>query len=124
MVESARDGESMVEFIQVSTTVDRKNRADKIAKRILLERLASCVQVLGPITSSYWWKGRIELTQEWLCLIKARASDYSRIEDSIKKIHPYEVPEILASPILRGNEDYLDWIIRETTRKVRPVRKT
>lgn len=114
----------MVQFIQVSTTVDRKNRANKIAKQVLLEKLASCVQVLGPIDSSYWWEGRIELAQEWLCLIKARASDYRRIEDSIKKIHPYEVPEILASPILRGNGDYLDWITRETTRKVRAVRKT
>ncbi|SRR6266540_7477569 len=104
----------MPEFIQVSTTVNSKKKADKIAHRLLDERVASCVQVLGPIQSSYWWKGRIERTKEWICFIKARAGDYRRIEASIKKVHPYDVPEILALPVLRGDAGYLNWIKNET----------
>ena len=71
----------------------------------------------APMQSSYWWKGRIERTKEWMCFIKARAIDYRRIEASIKKVHPYDVPEILAFPVLRGNADYLKWIKLETARK-------
>ncbi|HEX9197126.1 MAG TPA: divalent-cation tolerance protein CutA [Candidatus Bathyarchaeia archaeon] len=107
----------MTEFIQVSTTVNSKERADKIASKLLDERAASCVQVLGPIQSTYWWKGRIERAREWICFIKARADDYRRIEAFIRKIHPYDAPEILAFPVLRGNADYLNWIKRETARK-------
>src|SRR5216117_3005966 len=106
----------MTEFIQVSTAVDSKERANKIARRLLDERVASCVQVLGPIKSTYWWRGRIERAREWICFIKARADDYPSIEASIKKIHPYDIPEILAFPVLRGNAEYLNWIRNETAR--------
>ena len=107
----------MTEFIQVSTTVNSKEGANKIARKPLDERLASCVQVLGPIHSNYWWKGRIDRIREWICLIKARANDYSRIEASIRGMQPYDVPEILALPVLRGDIDYLNWIRTETARK-------
>ena len=107
----------LTEFVQVSTAVDNTERANKIARRLLDERVASCVQVLGPINSTYWWRGRIERAREWICFIKARADDYWRIEASIKKVHPYDVPEILAFPVLRGNADYLKWIKLETARK-------
>jgi periplasmic divalent cation tolerance protein len=112
----------VTEFIQVSTTVSSNATANKIVRKLLAERPASCVQVLGPIHSNYWWKGRIERAREWVCFIKARASDYRRIEDSINKIHPYEVPEILAFPVIRGNADYLNWIRKETARKPKPGR--
>jgi periplasmic divalent cation tolerance protein len=107
----------VTEFIQVSTTVNSKERADKIAQKLLGERLASCVQVSGSIRSNYWWKARIERANEWICLIKAGASDYRSIEDSIKKIHPYEVPEILAVPVMHGNADHLNRMRNETARK-------
>lgn len=115
-------------FIQVSTTVDSKARANRIATRLLRERVASCVQVFGPISSSYWWNGEIESLKEWYCLIKGRAEDYQSIEASIRKIHSYKVPEILATPILHGNPDYLRWIRTETNRDrrrvpLRPVKK-
>ncbi len=99
MWESILDrSEAMTEFIQVSTTVNSK-KADKIARKLLDERFASCVQVLGPIHSKYWWKGRIDRVREWICLINSRADDYSRIEASIRGMHPYDVPEILALPV-------------------------
>src|SRR5438034_11093637 len=107
----------MTEFVQVSTAVDSKERANKIARRLLDERVASCVQVLGPIQSIYWWKGRIERAREWICFIKARADDYWRIEASIKKVHPYDFSEVLAFPVLLGNVDYLNWRLRESVVK-------
>lgn len=107
------------EFIQVSTTVESKERADQIATSLLRARVASCVQVFGPIKSNYWWNGKIERAKEWFCLIKARARDYQRIETSIRGAHSYKVPEILAIPIVYGNADYLRWIREETTRKSR-----
>ncbi len=108
---------SVTEFIQVSGTVNSKEIANRIARKLLDERVTSCVQVLGPIHSNYWWKGKVDRAREWICLIKARTNDYSRIETSIKSVHPYDVPEILALPVLRGNTDFLNWIRKETTRK-------
>lgn len=114
----------MAEFIQVSTTVKTKEKADMIAETLLAERAAGCVQILGPIKSSYWWKGRIEHAKEWICFIKAKASDYGRIESSIKRMHDYDIPEIIALPILRGNPDYLDWIRRATRQRSRSAPKS
>jgi periplasmic divalent cation tolerance protein len=105
-----------MKFIQVFTSVDTKSNARKIAKSLISKRLASCVQVLGRLESSYLWKGKVEHSTEWLCIAKARSIDYHRIESAIMKLHPYEVPEILAVPILYGNADYLEWIRRETIR--------
>jgi periplasmic divalent cation tolerance protein len=104
-------------FIQVSTTVDSKKTANAIWKELLKRRFASCVQIVGPATSHYWWKGRIQQSKEWLCLIKARASDYRIIETCIKKMHPYDVPEIIALPVLYGESDYLNWVRVETARR-------
>jgi periplasmic divalent cation tolerance protein len=112
------------EFIQVSTTVKSKEKADKIAETLLAERVAGCVQILGPIKSAYWWEGRIEHAREWICFIKAKASDYDRIESSIKRMHDYDVPEIIALPILQANPDYLDWIRRETHKRSRAALKS
>jgi periplasmic divalent cation tolerance protein len=103
-------------FIQVSTTVNNKKAANAISKELLKRRLASCVQIVGPATSHYWWKGKIQQSKEWFCFIKARASDYRIIETCITKIHPYEVPEIIAVPILYGESDYLNWVSVETAR--------
>ncbi|MGQ9478314.1 MAG: divalent cation tolerance protein CutA, partial [Candidatus Bipolaricaulia bacterium] len=101
------------------TAVDSEEKARAIAQGLLEERLAGCVQLLGPLESRYWWKGKIEAAREWLCLIKARAADYDRIEALIKELHPYEVPEILAFPVAAGNPDYLEWLKRETDRPMK-----
>ncbi len=109
-------GIKMAEFIQVITSVDSAEKAVEIAQRLLKQRLAACVQVLGPVRSRYWWQGEFEEAEEWLCLIKARATDYAQIESAIQEVHPYTVPEILALPITAGNPDYLDWLRKETAR--------
>lgn len=105
----------MSEYIQVLTTVDEEAKAKEIGRALLEQRAVSCVQTLGPIASSYWWKGKIEQTQEWMCLAKGKAKDYERIQTIIKKVHPYEVPEILAIPVSNGNIDYLNWVKAETS---------
>ena len=106
--------EAEAEFIQVITSVDSREKAEEIARKLLEGRLAACVQVLGPMRSRYWWEGKLEEAEEWLCLIKAKATDYPKIESAIKAAHPYKVPEILAMPIAKGNPDYLEWLRRET----------
>jgi periplasmic divalent cation tolerance protein len=84
----------------------------QMAGKLVEEKIAACVQVSGPITSIYEWKGKIENAEEWVCVIKTRKNLYQKVEEAIKAIHPYEVPEIIALPILEGNKDYLDWITR------------
>jgi len=113
----------VTKFIQVLTTVDSKRAADRIALNLLHERIAACVQIIGPIDSKYWWKSRIEQRREWLCIAKARANDYRKIEATIKMTHPYTVPEILSIPVSNGNTDYLEWVKNETSRNTKPGKK-
>ncbi len=103
----------MSEAIQVFTTVDSEAAAQKLSAVLVKERFAACVQVSGPITSTYWWQGQLETSQEWLCIIKSERSLYGVLEAVIKQSHPYDVPEILAMPVVAGNKDYLDWLIAE-----------
>jgi periplasmic divalent cation tolerance protein len=104
----------MGRYIQVSTTVERKEDADRIAKILVERRAAACAQVIGPIRSTYWWKGRLEEATEWLCVMKTREDLYADLEASLKAAHPYEVPEIVAVPVTKGSEAYLRWIEEET----------
>ncbi|MCL0052259.1 divalent-cation tolerance protein CutA [Peptococcaceae bacterium] len=103
----------MEEYIQVFTTTEKEEDAKKIAKTIVEERLAACVQILGPITSTYWWKESIETSKEWLLFIKSKKSMYEELEKAIKSIHPYQVPEIIAVPVTAGSKDYLGWLKKE-----------
>ncbi|MEE9611121.1 MAG: divalent-cation tolerance protein CutA [Desulfatiglandales bacterium] len=103
----------MTEYIQVLTTTDKKEDADKIAKVVVEKRLAACAQVIGPITSTYWWNEKIERAEEWLCFLKSRNDLYEELERTIAGVHPYEVPEILAVPIVAGIQSYLEWLDKE-----------
>jgi periplasmic divalent cation tolerance protein len=105
----------MHSFIQVSTTVDKRQDADRLAELAVKQRLAACVQVIGPIRSTYWWQGKIEDGEEWLCLMKTGRDLYEALEKAIKSIHPYDEPEIIALPIVDGSEGYLHWIKKETS---------
>lgn len=105
------------EYIQVFTTTERREDAEKIAKALVEKRLAGCTQILGPVLSVYWWKDKIETTQEWLCFIKSKKELYEELEKAIKEIHPYEIPEIVAMPIVAGSKDYLKWLSDELKKK-------
>ncbi len=105
----------MDELIQVLTAIGSKEDAQKVANAIVGEHLAACVQIIGPITSTYWWQGVMETADEWLCLMKTRQELYEQVEQAIRAIHPYDEPEILAMPVIAESRTYLDWIVSETT---------
>lgn len=98
------------EYIQVVTTVARREEAESIAQTLVDRRLAACVQISGPITSVYRWRGKMETAEEWQCTAKSRRDLYPRIEEAIRRLHSYETPEILATPILAGSEAYVAWL--------------
>lgn len=107
----------MGNFILVHTSIDSKDGAQKIADLVVSKRLGACCWISGPITSTYWWKGKMEQAEEWVCQIKTRQELYSDLEQAIKDIHPYEEPEIVAIPVLLGSQSFLDWITTETQAK-------
>lgn len=102
-----------MKFLQVITTTDSEKSADKIAEVLLEKHLSACVQIIGPIVSRYWWRGKVEEAREYLCLIKTREEVYEEVEKVIKEVHPYEVPEVIAFPIALGNPAYLRWLQEE-----------
>lgn len=102
------------EVLQVITTVDDGGKAREMARALVEGRLAACAQVVGPIRSYYWWKGKLEEAEEWLLQLKTRAELYPQLERALQEKHPYTVPEILAFPVIAGNPAYLEWLVRET----------
>ena len=100
----------MPEFIQVLTTVEREEEAAALASELVERRLAACVQIVGPIASTYRWKGEVQRAQEWQCWIKTRRDLYDEVESAIRRLHSYELPEIIALPIIAGSTDYLEWV--------------
>jgi periplasmic divalent cation tolerance protein len=84
--------------------------AERLANDLVAEHLAACVNILPGITSIYPWEGKIENSREHLLLIKSRESAYAALEASIRKSHPYELPEIISVPFQQGQSDYLKWI--------------
>ena len=107
----------MKSFIQISTTTESKEQAQKIARSLVEQKLAACVQISGPIESIYRWKTKVEKAEEWLCLIKTREDLFDKVQTAIKKLHSYETPEIIAIPIIKGSKEYLKWIYNETGNK-------
>ncbi|UCE21932.1 MAG: divalent-cation tolerance protein CutA [Candidatus Aminicenantes bacterium] len=104
----------MDKYILVLTTVTEEKSGQKIATLLLEERLAACVTISVASQSFYWWKEKIAKEQEHILFIKTKAALYPELEKKIREIHPYEVPEIIALPIQKGSEDYLNWIEKET----------
>ena len=85
-----------------------------IARVLVAERLAACVNVVGPITSVYRWRDAIEDNREYLLLIKTRATLYMKVERRVRELHTYEVPEVLALSADRGSPPYIQWILEST----------
>ena len=103
----------MASYIQVTTMTDSAGEAGEIAATLVRERLAACAQVFGPAVSTYWWQGTIEEATEWECVVKTREALYDRVEARIRSLHSYEVPAIVAIPVVRGSARYLEWISTE-----------
>jgi periplasmic divalent cation tolerance protein len=105
----------MDESLVVLTNLPDRDAAVKLAQELVERRLAACVNVLGECTSVYRWKGAVENAQEVPVLIKTRAALYEELEAAIVELHPYEVPEIIAVPVVRGFADYLEWVSEGTS---------
>ena len=104
-----KNRENVVIFITTGTDEE----AQEVAKAILNNRLAVCVNIVPNINSLFWWNGTIDSEQERLLIVKSKASVLNEIAALVKEIHSYEILEILALPIIGGNPDYLNWIGKE-----------
>lgn len=99
-------------MIFIYLTNPNKKTAEKIAQHLLKKRLTACVNAF-PISSFYWWKKKIVKDQEWVLIIKTRANYFSKIKKEIEKIHPYQIPCLVAFSA-RANEKFQKWLIEET----------
>ena len=102
--------------ILVLTQMPDQASAQALARSLLEAHLAACVSVGAPVQSLYHWRGQIETAQEIPVTVKTRSERYAEIEAAIRAQHPYELPEIIAVPIIDGFAPYLDWIADETAR--------
>jgi periplasmic divalent cation tolerance protein len=98
------------ERLLVMTTVARAEDAEYLAREAVERRLAACVNLLPPMTSVYRWHGEVTREEERLVLFKTRSDHFAALRDLLLKIHPYEVPEIVALPIEAGSDGYLEWL--------------
>lgn len=103
-----------VSYYQVSTTTDTRGAASALAESAVRARLAACAQVLGPITSTYWWEGKIDQAEEYLVLLKTTAERAAALQAHLIAEHSYDVPEVICTPIVAGNPAYLSWVGEET----------
>ena len=102
-------------IIEIVTTIDDRKAAEELGRRLVEERIVACCQVVGPIRSIYRWKGKVEEADEWYCVMKTRHDLYHRAEEAIKELHPYEVPEIMATALDEILPEYAAWVETETS---------
>jgi periplasmic divalent cation tolerance protein len=106
----------------VLSTAGSSEEAERIATALVGERLAACVNVVGPITSLYRWHGAIERGSEVLMVIKTRRTSTTKLIARLRALHSYDVPEAVVLPIVAGSRPYLGWLLQETA-AVRPARR-
>jgi periplasmic divalent cation tolerance protein len=104
----------MTDYIVVLVTASSEEEGEKIAQALVEEKLAACVNVHPAIRSIYRWKGEIASEKEVLLLAKTKGRLFERLKRRVLEIHNYEVPEIIALPVLAGFEPYLGWVSKET----------
>jgi periplasmic divalent cation tolerance protein len=101
------------DYAVIFITAKDKEEAEKIARLLLKHRQAACVSIIPAVDSHFWWHDKLESARESLLIIKSKASLLTEIVRSVKKNHSNEVPEIIALPIIGGNQEYLDWLDSE-----------
>jgi periplasmic divalent cation tolerance protein len=97
-------------YIIVMVTTANRQEAENIAQRLLEAKLIACANIIYPVTSHFHWSGKLEKAQECLMLMKSRRDLFETLTETVKTLHSYEVPEILALPIVGASKDYLDWL--------------
>lgn len=105
----------MKEFIPVVIliTASTGEEAQQIADKLLAQRKAACVNIIPKVHSLFWWKGELDSAEETVLIVKSRASLIDEIVSLVKEVHSYEVPEVIALPLVGGNQDYLNWLSAE-----------
>lgn len=109
MVENASD------CVEVRVTAGSREEAERICSAAVGQRLAADCQIIAPIESVYWWAGEVQRSEELLLLMKTTVERFEELAKRVRELHSYEVPQIVAVPLVVGNTDYLDWIRRETS---------
>ncbi|MFN8542608.1 MAG: divalent-cation tolerance protein CutA [Candidatus Binatia bacterium] len=104
-------------FVIVLVTVANEEEAERLAYTLVEERLAACANLLGPIRSIFRWQGAVEEASEHLLLLKARRDAVEELSARVRALHSYDVPEVLALPIVAGSEPYLEWLGESTARR-------
>jgi len=107
---------SAAEFVVVLVTTADAEEGARLGRTLVEERLAACANLVGPIRSIYRWQGAVEEAGEHLVLLKARAADVAALETRVRALHSYEVPEVVALPIVAGSAPYLAWLADSTKR--------
>ncbi len=97
-------------LIMIMITSGSEQEAKIIIEKLLKNRLIACGNLIGPISSSFWWKEGIETSKEYLILLKSRKNLFNKIEREVLRLHSYEVPEMIVFPIIDGSKDYLKWL--------------
>jgi len=97
-------------YVIIMVTTASKQEAEKIAQRLLKERLIACANIIGPVSSLFHWAGKTEKAEEFLIFMKSRKDLFEKLTETVKALHSYEVPEILVLPVVGGSKAYLDWL--------------
>jgi periplasmic divalent cation tolerance protein len=104
----------MTQMCLVLTTAGSPEEAKKMAHALVERRLAACVNIVPRIESVYRWKEQVESAEEWLLVIKTRASSFERVRDAVQELHSYELPECVMLEVSAGSNEYLKWIEENT----------
>jgi len=99
--------------VVIYITTGTNEEAQKVAEALVEQRKAACVNILPSVRSIFWWQDRLDSAQEILLIVKTKASLVNEIVRLVREVHSYDVPEIIALPIVGGSRDYLEWIARE-----------
>jgi periplasmic divalent cation tolerance protein len=97
-------------YIIVLVTTANRQEAEDISQKLLEAKLIACANIIDPIASHFHWSGKTEKAQECLVLMKSRRDLFEKLAETVKALHSYEVPEILALPVVAGSKAYLDWL--------------
>ena len=97
-------------YIVIFVTAKDKKEAEKIIQELLNEHLIACANIVSPVTSFFWWVGKIDRAEECLLVMKSRQDLFEEVALKVKGLHSYEVPEVLALPIVEGSKAYFDWM--------------
>lgn len=107
----------MTDKIVVLSTCDSEERAKALARVLVEQRLAACVNIIPGARSIYQWQGKVEEAEEWVLVIKSRRDLFGSLKEALAAQHSYEVPEVIALPIVDGSEAYLAWLDREMPKR-------